>query len=451
MKNLDKKIVLCGGLRTPIGHLSKSLASVLPEHLLKQAILALLTQTGLDKTAIDGVIIGWVGQGSHAPNVARVGALQAGIPDTVYAKTVQCNCVSGLDTISTAAMNILSGDGELYISGGTESMSSFPYAIRGARFDKRLRNLSTVKAHWDALWNDKTISIVDCIEEGLMDPVEGITMAQTAEICAQKFNVSREAQDAYAHETFRRCMKGVDNGFYARHLTPVKGDTGILLETDEYPQLRKKLVSKPEMFAKAPVIFERSDYPFEQFYTEFARFIDNQTFDPGRTKATVTPFNACVRSDAAAVIIVTTKEKARELGLKPLAEVIGWGYTGRAPATMGVAPADAAETALKRTGIRFDELSTIELHEAFAATVLSAFRVGKDRYGHDWQGKWDAGKLNPYGGSIPMGHPLAATGTRLVLNLIYAMQEDKSAELGMAAACASGGIGGAVLLKKMAG
>jgi len=449
MNTFSKKIVLCSGLRTPIGHLAKSLATVTPEDLMGSVIRELVKRANLDPKFIDGVMIGWVGQGSHAPNIARISALLAGrLPEKAHAVTVQANCVSGLEAISSAARHIEMGEGDLYIAGGTESMSSFPYAIRGPRSAKALRSSETLKTEWAHLWEDTEVQITDTMEEGLTDPIKKINMAATAEVCAQMFGINRDEQDAYAHETFKRCLAAEDSGFYDTHVMPFKVGGETVLERDEYVYLRKNLVAKPEMIKKAPVLFNSEAFTIKDFYEKFGEHIEGRKYDPS-AQASVTLFNSCARSDGAAAVIVTHEELAKDLGLEILGEVKSWSYYGINPAHMGIAPAFASQTALDRAGIRFSDLDEVELHEAFAATCLSIFKVGKDRFNQDWRKMWDEKKLNPNGGTIPLGHPLAATGTRIVLNLLYAMKNNPKAELGLATACAAGGLGGAMIIGKV--
>jgi acetyl-CoA C-acetyltransferase len=448
MKADSKKIVLCKGLRTAIGHLSKSLANVAPEDLMGATIRELIKQADLDPLRVNGVIVGWVGQGSHAPNIARIAMLKAGrMPEKAHALTIQENCVSGMEAISSAARHILTGEGELYIAGGTESMSTFPYAIRGPRSAKALRSLDSVKENWAELWNNPEVSITDTMEEGLTDPVRHLNMAATAEVCAQMFGITRDAQDAYAHETFKRCYDAEMNGFYKSHVIPVLKDGAPLLEMDEYVMLRKALVQKPEMLKKAPVLFGSDAFTIKDFYKEFGQHMMGKTYQDG-AEATVTLFNSCARSDGAAAIIVTSDQMAKELCLEVFAELKSWAYYGIDPAHMGIAPVYATQTAIERAEIKFDQLDNVELHEAFAATCLSIFHVGKEKYRQDWKSLWDAKKLNPNGGTIPLGHPLAATGTRIVLNLMHAMKANPNARYGLAAACAAGGLGGAIVLER---
>lgn len=441
-----KKIVLCTGARTPIGHFSSALSSKKPEDLMAMAVEALIERSGLKKEAVDGLIVGWVGQSFSAPNIARVTALHCGLPEKSQAVTVQNNCVSSIEAISAAARFILAGEGELYIAGGTEVMSRMPYTIEGSRAAKPLRSISTVKEKWGELASSPDVAVVDSIEEGLTDPVKHINMAGTAEVLAQMYGISREDQDKYAGESFRKAIEGWNKGFYQTHVVTAGKNGSTLLDKDEYPFLREDLVTKPARFAKAPVAYDNASYPLKKFYEDFGSYIEGKTYQEGM-KGTVTLFNACGRSDGAAAIIVATEKKAKELGLEILAELKGWGFYGNNPAHMGVAPALAAPVALKHAGVNFDQLDQIELHEPFAATVLSIFKIGKERFQHDWKKKNDEGKLNPHGGSIALGHPLGATGTRLMLNLLYALKQNKG-KYGMIAACAGGGMGGAMVVER---
>jgi acetyl-CoA C-acetyltransferase len=332
--------------------------------------------------------------------------------------------------------------------GGTESMSRLPYTIEGSRAARELRSLATVKERWGALWDCPNASIFDAMEEGLTDPVEHINMAATAEVCAQSYGIPREEQDRFACESFRRTLAAWERGFYASHVAPVVVDGKTILEKDEYAFLRAELPNKPQMFAKAPALFGSSAYPLKDFYRDNAAFLRTKTYAEGVSQPTVTLFNSCGRSDGASAVIVTTPERAQEAGLTPLAELKSWGYYGNEPAFMGVSPALAAPVALQSAGLKFSDLDHVELHEPFAATVLSIFKLGPE-HGCDWKAKYESGALNPNGGSIALGHPLGATGTRLVLNLMYSLAEDPKARLGLAAACAGGGTGGALVLEKI--
>ncbi len=448
MNAKSETIVVAGGARTAIGHISRSLAGIKPEDLMVDAITATLSRSKLAKDKVDGVILGWVGQSFSAPNIARVAALNAGLPLTVQAVTVQNNCVSSIESIAAACRMIMAGEGEVYIAGGVEVMSRMPYSIDGARSAKPLRSLAVVKEKWADLLTSPDVQVVDAMEQGLTDPVKHINMAVTAEVCAQIYGVGRLEQDEYARESFRRTIAGWNAGFFATSVVPVVRNGATVLEKDEYPFLREDLVEKPQMFAKAPAAFDNSAYTMKQFYTDNAAHLEGKTYQEG-TKGTVTLFNSCGRSDGAAAVIVTTAKKAKELGLEILAEIKGWGFEGNNPAHMGVSPALAAPTALKRAGIKFEDLDQIELHEPFAATVLSIFKLGKQKFGHDWEAKYKSGALNPNGGSLAVGHPLGATGARLMLNLVHALKNNPKGRTGMLAACAGGGMGGAMVVEKL--
>jgi len=325
-------------------------------------------------------------------------------------------------------------------------MSRLPYTITGSRSAKELRSLQTVKAKWGEILTSDTVRVVDAMEQGLTDPVKDINMAGTAEVCAQMYGIDRAAQDEYAHSSFKRCVDGWEKGFYKSHVKPIKTDS-VNLDRDEYPYLRKDLIAKPIKFSKAPALFDNSMYSIKDFYRDFGKHMNGKSQVNGN-KGTVTLFNSCGRSDGASAIVVATEGIARTLQLPILAEIKGWGFYGNNPAHMGISPALAAPIALKAAGIKFEQLDQLELHEPFAATVLSIFKVGKERFGHDWEAKFKNGTLNPYGGSIAMGHPLGATGTRLLLNLLYALKDNSKGRYGMISACAGGGMGGALVIEK---
>ena len=389
-----------------------------------------------------------MGQGFHAPNIARVAALKSGLPEPTQAVTVQNNCISSIESVAAAARFILTGEGELYLAGGTESMSNIPYTLQGSRALKELRSLETIRAKWSEIPQSREVMVVDALEQGLTDPVKSINMAATAEVCAQMYGISRQQQDEYAHQTLRRCLKAWQDGFYNSQVHPVVKDGTVLLEKDEYPFLREDLAAKPQKFAKAPALFDNSAYSIKRFYEDYGHYITGVRYQEGKSKGTVTLFNSCARSDGAAAVIVATEEKAKALGLEIFAEIKSWGFYGNNPAHMGISPALAAPVALERAGITFDQLDQIELHEPFAATVLSIFKIAEEKFGHRWQAKWKDGALNPNGGSIPMGHPLGATGARLLLNLIYALRANPKGRYGMLAACAGGGMGGAMVIER---
>lgn len=443
----DDPIVICDGIRTPIGHVAKSLGEASPVELMSQTVKALLKKLNLNAAAVENIVVGWTGQDVSAPNMARVCALKSGLREEIPGFTVQCNCVSSIESVASAARVILAGEANVVIAGGVESMSLFPYTIQGSRAHKALRSLATIKNNWSTLWQAEGVTIGDTVELGLTDPVKKVNMAGTAEICAQMYDISRQAQDEYAHETFKRCIEAQDRGFYGTHTFPVALGSGATFSQDEYPQLRRGLIEKPALIFKAPVLFDSPAFTLKDFYTQFGSYIEGKGYQNGNTKATVTLFNSCPRSDGAAAVVVARLSQAKKLGLPVAATLASWGFYGNNPAHMGVGPAYATNLALERAGLKFDALDQIELHEPFAATVLSIFKLGRQKYGHDWEKKWKQKSLNPNGSSLSLGHPLGATGIRLLLNLIYAFKETPQAQHGLITACAGGGIGGAMILK----
>mgnify|MGYP001559259513 CR=1 FL=1 len=448
MQVSGKRIVLSTGLRTPIGQVNKSLAELLPEELMKILLKELMARTNINPKLIDGIVVGWVGQGSHAPNIARVASLLAGLPYEIPAYTVQSNCVSGIEAVSSVTRQILLGEGELFIAGGTESMSNMPYSIRGARKNKDLKTLDKVLSNWNELPKDPNVQITDCMEEGITDPVKKMTMAATAEICAQIYKIDRTLQDQYARESYARTINAIREGRYNEYVVPVQKDGETVLEQDENPFLREQFMKHPDKISNAPLLFDNEAMSIKEFYEKYKDELHGVTYKEGQTNATVSPFNACPRSDGAAVIIVTTEQKAKELNLPILAELKGWALYGVNPAQMGIAPAYSTGKLLKDLNLNFKDLDLIELHEAFAATCLTIFKLGEKDFQHQWRKNWEEGKVNRNGGTLALGHPLAATGTRIILNLAYEMKRDPNIKLGMAAACAAGGIGGSIVLKR---
>lgn len=444
----DKEIVLADGWRTPIGHVNSCLSHYSAEALMAKTIEEVMKRSKLDPALLDGVIVGWVGQGSNAPNIARVATLMANLPNQCVAFTEQVNCVSGMDTIASAARRIAFDEGEIFLAGGTESMSQMPYSIRGDRSVKGIRTIEDLKKNWEVLLEQPGIELTDCMLEGLVDPVRKLSMAATAELLAQIHHISREEQDQYAIKSYASAIDAVRSGFYKSHVFEVPGREGEMVDHDENPELRERYVKDPSKLSKMITLFDNQKMDFEDFYKQNASYLNGAKFIPGKTKGTITPFNACPRSDGAAGVLVTTRERAEKENLHVIGRLRGWGFGGIDPGLMGKAPAYATDIALKRNGLEFNQIDVIELHEAFAAGCLAIFDEGKKELGHDWQEKWDEGRINRHGGSLALGHPLAASGTRIVLNLCHALREDPSAGIGMASACAAGGIGCSMIVEK---
>jgi len=366
---------------------------------------AVLERTGLDPAVLDEVIIGNIGSPSEAANIARVAALMAGIPIEVPAFTVQRNCASGMQSITSAYQAIQTGDGEIYLCGGTESMSNIPYVLKGARWGYKLRHAELT----DALW------------EGLTDPICNQIMGRTAENLAEKYNISREEQDQYAVQSHKKAFMAQRMGKFDDEIVPVE----VVKKVAGQEVAREKIIHD-ETINAGLTVQKAALYP--------PVFKEN---------GTVTPANSCPISDGAAAMIVCTAEKAQALGLKPTARIVSYAYAAVEPAYMGIGPAFAMPKALKKAGLTLDDIDLIELNEAFAAQCLA---VGKEMEAQGYNWNWD--KVNVNGGAIALGHPVGCTAAKLVATLTYEMQRRK-ARYGIDTMCVGGGQGGCLILERI--
>ena len=343
---------------------------------------------------IDEVIIGNVLQGGQGQNVARQAAIYAGIPKEVPCYTVNKICASGMKSVALAAQTITVGDGEVFIAGGTENMSAVPYYVPKARWGARMFNAEMVDGMvYDGLW------------EIFYDYHMGIT----SENITEKFGITRKEQDEYALMSNQRAMAAIKEGIFKKEIVPVevKQKRGTrLFDTDEHP----RETSMGELAKLEPVFKEG-----------------------GR----VTAGNASGITDAAAALVVMSAEKARELGLKPLATIRTYAAGGVDPAYMGLGPVPAIKKALKLAGLKLEDIELIELNEAFASQAIGVIReLGLD-----------VEKTNPLGSGISLGHPIGCTGARLLVTLVHEMIR-RDLELGLATLCIGGGQGMAMILER---
>ncbi len=393
------EIVIAGAVRTPQGNLGGALKDFTNHRLGELVLRALIERSKVDPKTVNEVIFGCVGQQSHAANVSRVIALMAGFPKEITAYTVARNCASGLQSIVNACQLILAGDGDMVIAGGVEVMSASPFVNRDLRFGKKLRNSV----------------LIDTIWEGLTDPISGQIMGQTAENLAEEFNISRKEQDEFALLSHQRAFRATREGKFKEEIIKV--------------MVPKRVFGKelpPETFVNdegpnpALNLQNLSQYP-----TVF------------KEKGSVTPGNSCPISDGAAAVVVTTLEKAKALGLEIMGYIRGYGFAGVEPERMGIGPALATPIALKKAKVTLKDIQLFEINEAFAAQYLAVEKaLGLNRE-----------IVNVNGGAIALGHPVGATGTRLVVSLLYEMKR-KNVSLGVASMCVGGGLGGAVVIER---
>lgn len=394
-----KRIAIIDGVRTPIGNFGGALRDITPHKLGEIVVRELIKKTGIDPAAVDEVVFGSVGQYSDAANVARVISLMAGLPFRIPAYTVQRNCASGMQAIASACQNIIAGDADLQIVGGTESMSQAPYVSRDMRWGKRLRHAQMIDSIWEAL----------------TDAFCGQIMGNTAENLAEEFKISRQEQDRFAVESHKKAFRAIREGRLKDEIVAV--------------MVPKKAAGREV----APEPFSQDEGP-NIALTEQQLSLYPPIFKEG---GTVTAGNSCPLNDGAVAITVASPEKAKELRLEPLGFVRSYAFVGVEPHRMGIGPAEAIPLALKKAGLTLKDIQLIEVNEAFAAQYLSVEKVlGLNRE-----------IVNVNGGAIALGHPVGMSGGRLVLTLLREMKR-RNLTLGLASLCVGGGQGAAMVLER---
>jgi len=399
-RRAERRLALVAPVRTPIGKFGGGLAGLFAADLGTHAAEACLRRAGLAGAAsgvIDQVIFGHGRQANSGPNSARQIGFRAGIPVERPAFTVNQACGSSLQAMLCAARTILLGEAAVILVGGTESMSNTPYLLPRARWGYRLGSDEIV----DGMYKD-----------GFNDPLSGLIMGETAEELAQAAGVSRDAADRYAVESQRRCEAARGRGRFVAEIEPIripgrKGET--VIAADEHPRDGVTL----ESLAKMPAVF--------------------------RQGGTVTAANASGITDGAAAMLVTSEEAVARLGLTPAGYLLDWEVVGVDPRIMGIGPVPATKALLARNGLDFSAIEAVELNEAFASQAVACLA----------QLPFDPARVNPDGGAIALGHPIGATGARIVVTLLAGMAE-RNQKLGLATLCISGGMGIAVLVERPA-
>ncbi|MGY1609713.1 MULTISPECIES: acetyl-CoA C-acetyltransferase [unclassified Geodermatophilus] len=399
--------VICEPLRTPVGGFGGSLRDVPVQDLASTVIRALVERTGLPPESVDDVVLGHCYPTMEAPALGRVAALDAGLPVTAAGIQVDRRCGSGLQAVLYAAMQVQSGSAEVVLAGGAESMSNAPFYSTAMRWG--------VKAGPGVLLQDG-LARGRVTAGGVHHPVPG-GMLETAENLRREYSIGREEQDEYSVRSHRRAAAATEEGRFADEVVPVtvkgrKGDT--VVDRDEH--IRPD--STVETLAKLRPIMGRDD-----------------------PEATVTAGNASGQNDGAAACVVTSPEKAAELGLRPLARIVSWAVAGVPPRTMGIGPVPATAKALDLAGLKLSDIDLVELNEAFASQVLAVTR--------EWGfTEADFDRMNVNGSGISLGHPVGATGARILATLTREMDR-RGARYGLETMCIGGGQGLAAVLERV--
>ncbi len=441
--SLPKTIVLAGGVRVPQARAGGAYAREDAGHLGAVVAREVLARAGLDPAELEEVIVGCVGPPQDQTNVARVIALRAGVPRSVPAQTVGRNCASGMQAVATAATAILAGRGELFLAAGVEVMSAYPltFNTRGVAFFSRLMRARSPLEKVGALASFRPSMLAPrvALTEGLTDPTVGLIMGSTAEILAREWGITREEADRFALRSHQLAKQARDSGRFAREIHP-----HLPLDRATSPRGGG---SRPERRA-----LEHDDGIRDEQSLEALAKLKPYFEEPD---GVVTVGNACGITDGACALIVTTLERARSLGLQPLAAIRGWAHRGADPARMGLGPVYATAAALDDAGCTLADMGVIEINEAFAAQVLACLKAfASDEFASKELGRSAAlgelplDKLNRNGGAIALGHPVGATGARLLLTAAHELAVSDQ-ELALATLCIGGGQGGAFVLERI--
>jgi acetyl-CoA C-acetyltransferase len=391
-----RDVVLLAGCRTPIGTFGGALKDVPAVELGTTAVREAVRRAGVRPDQVDEVILGNILQAGLGMNPARQAAIRAGLPESVPAHTVNKVCGSGLKAVMLATQAIKAGDAEVVVAGGMENMSAAPYLLPGARWGERL-------GHGQA--------VDHMIHEGLTDAFHDIHMGVTAENLAERYGLTRAQQDAFAAESQARAEAAVRDGRFREEIVPVpvprkKGEPGPV-DADEHPRPGTTV----EALGRLKPAFKKD--------------------------GTVTAGNASGLNDGAAAVVVTSAERARGLGLPPMARVVSYASAAVDPKVMGIGPVPAVRKALEKAGLGLDGIDLFELNEAFAAQSLAVLR----------ELKLDPARVNVNGGAIALGHPIGASGARILVTLLYTMKA-RGARRGLAALCIGGGQGVAMVVER---
>ena len=399
------KVYICAAKRTPIGAMLGTLKNVHPAELGAVVVRNILEETHFDPAKVDELICGNVLGAGRGQGIGRQVAIKAGIPHEVPAYSINMVCGSGMKAVINAYMTIKAGINKVVIAGGTENMSSAPYLIpESTRSGVKMGGFKVID---------------HMVFDALTDAYSGVHMGITAENVAKKHNISREEQDDFAIRSQEKAIAAVDSGAFKEEIVPVtikERKKEIVFDTDEYPN---RTTSREKLATLRPA------------------------FDPN---GTVTAGNASGINDGAAFFMVASEEAVKEYNLPVLAEIVGVGQGGVDPQYMGLGPVAAVNNVLASTGMKLDEIDVLELNEAFAAQSIGVVKELSEAHGVKTEDIYS--KTNVNGGAIALGHPVGASGARILVTLTYLLKHNENYNCGLASLCIGGGMGTAVIIKK---
>jgi len=397
-------VVIVGALRTAMGKYGGTLTDMPHYEMAAILLKEMVSRVDIKQSSVDDVIIGAIFQTGHYPNVARQAIFRAGFPVEVPGTTVDRQCISGLESIAMGKRTIQVGDGHIVLAGGAENMSNVAYYVTNARWGYRMGN-----ATFYDTWVQGSTTVSGPEEMFGFSP-----MPVTAENVAEKYNISREEMDEYALKSQQKAWRAIDEGKFKDEIVPIevkqKKQT-IVFDTDEHPRRDTTL----ETLSKLPPITKKD--------------------------GKVTAGNSCGMNDGAALLALMSEDKAKALGIKVRARLLGYAVAGVDPRYMGIGPVPAAIKALNRAGLTWDDIELIELNEAFAAQAIACIKEWKE------QGLKRIDHINVNGSGIALGHPIGCTGTRIMVTLLHEM-EKRDLKRGLATACVGGGMGGAFIIER---
>ena len=391
---MNKEVYIVAAVRTPIGSFGGSLSSVSATALGGIAIKGALEKAGLSKDSIDEVIMGSVIQAGLGQAPARQAAKAAGLPDKVICTTINKVCASGMKSIAIAAQNIMLGDADIIIAGGMESMSNVPFYNTTQRWGNK---------YGDVVLQD------GLAKDGLVDVYDKVAMGNFADACALKYNVSREAQDAFAVNSYKKAQQAMENGWFKDEIVPV-----------EIPQKKG-----------AALMVDKDEEPLKVNFDKLAQL--NPAFSK---EGTVTAANASTMNDGAAAVVLMSATKAKELGIKPIAIIKGFADAEQDPKWFTTSPALALPKALSKADVQINDIDFFEFNEAFSVVGIVNTEILKI----------DPAKVNVHGGAVALGHPLGCSGARIIVSLIHILKKNK-AKKGAAAICNGGGGASAMVIE----